>query len=61
MTPKDPFLEGTFWDKFWRPIRSRRFCSLPNLISALISVIPVRVISDFARLFLDLIPPENTL
>ena len=22
MTPKDPFLEGTFWDKFWRPIRS---------------------------------------
>ena len=23
MTPKDPFLEGTFWDKFWRPIRSR--------------------------------------
>ena len=19
MTPKDPFLEGTFWDKFWRP------------------------------------------
>ena len=23
MTPKDPFLEGTFWNKFWRPIRSR--------------------------------------
>ena len=23
MTPKDPFLKGTFWDKFWRPIRSR--------------------------------------
>ena len=23
MTPKDPFLEVTFWDKFWRPIRSR--------------------------------------
>ena len=22
MTPKDPFLEGTFWNKFWRPIRS---------------------------------------
>ena len=21
MTPKDPFLEGTFWDKFWRPIQ----------------------------------------
>ena len=23
MTPKNPFLEGTFWDKFWRPIRFR--------------------------------------
>ena len=23
MTPKNPFLEGTFWEKFWRPIRSR--------------------------------------
>ena len=22
MTRKDPFLEGTVWDKFWRPIRS---------------------------------------
>ena len=20
MTPKEPFLEGTFWDKFWRPL-----------------------------------------
>ena len=27
MTPKDPFLEGTFWDKFWRPLRS--LCLLP--------------------------------
>ena len=27
MTPKDPFLEGTFWDKFWRPIRSRALLS----------------------------------
>ena len=31
MTPKDPSLEGTFWDKFWRPIRSGRFCSLPSM------------------------------
>ena len=30
MTPKDPFLEGTFWDKFWRPIRSRALLSTPE-------------------------------
>ena len=29
MTPKDPFLEGTFWDKFWRPIRSRALLFTP--------------------------------
>ena len=31
MTPKDPFLEGTFWDKFWRPIRSRALLFTPDL------------------------------
>ena len=30
MTPKDPFLEGTFWDKFWRPIRSRALLFTPD-------------------------------
>ena len=30
MTPKDPFLEGTFWDKFWRPIRSRALFFTPE-------------------------------
>ena len=30
MTPKDPFLEGTFWDKFWRPIRSRALLFIPE-------------------------------
>ena len=30
MTPEVPFLEGTFWDKFWRPLRSRRFCLIPT-------------------------------
>ena len=30
MTPKDPFLEGTFWDKFWRPIRSRALLFTPE-------------------------------
>ena len=31
MTPKDPFLEGTFWDKFWRPIRSRALLFTPEV------------------------------
>ena len=30
MTPKDPFLEGTSWDKFWRPIRSRALLFTPE-------------------------------
>ena len=30
MTPKDLFLEGTFWDKFWRPIRSRALWFTPE-------------------------------
>ena len=30
MTPKDPFLEGTFWDKFWWPIRSRALLFTPD-------------------------------
>ena len=30
MTPKDPFLEGTLWDKFWRPIRSRALLFTPD-------------------------------
>ena len=30
MTPKDPFLQGTFWDKFWRPIRSRALLFTPD-------------------------------
>ena len=30
MTHKDPFLEGTFWDKFWRPIRSRALLFTPD-------------------------------
>ena len=33
MTRKDPFLEGTFWDKFWRPIRSRALLFTPELSS----------------------------
>ena len=32
MTPKDPFLEGTFWDKFWRPIRSRALLFTPDYL-----------------------------
>ena len=30
MTPQDSFLEGTFWDKFWRPIRSRALLFTPE-------------------------------
>ena len=30
MTPKDPFLEETFWDKFGRPIRSRALLFTPE-------------------------------
>ena len=30
MTPTNPFLEGTFWDKFWRPIRSRALLFTPE-------------------------------
>ena len=30
MTPKDLFLEGTFWDKIWRPIRSRALLFTPE-------------------------------
>ena len=30
MTPKDPFLEGTFWDECWRPIRSRALLFTPE-------------------------------
>ena len=30
MTLKDPFLEGTFWDKFSRPIRSRALLFTPE-------------------------------
>ena len=30
MTPKDHLLEGTFWDKFWRPIRSRALLFTPD-------------------------------
>ena len=31
MTPKDPFLQGTFWDKLWRPIRSRALLFTPEI------------------------------
>ena len=30
MTPKDPFLEVNFWDKFWWPIRSRALLFTPE-------------------------------
>ena len=30
MTRKDPYLEGTFWDKFWRPIRSWALLFAPD-------------------------------
>ena len=30
MTPKDPFLEGTFWDISWRPIRSQALLFTPE-------------------------------
>ena len=30
MTPKDPFLEGTFWEKSRRPIRSRALLFTPE-------------------------------
>ena len=33
MTPKDPFLAGTLWDKFWRPIRSRALLFTPDIKS----------------------------
>ena len=33
MTPKNPFLEGTFWDKFSRPIRSRALLFTPERIA----------------------------
>ena len=33
MTPKDPFLEGTFWDEFWRPIRSRALLFTPEFLN----------------------------
>ena len=36
MTPKDPFSEGTFWDKFWRPIRSRALLFTPENPGALL-------------------------
>ena len=32
MTPKDLFLEGTFWAKFWRPIRSRALLFTPECV-----------------------------
>ena len=36
MTPKNPFLVGTFWEKFWRPIRSRALLFTPEIISSLL-------------------------
>ena len=48
MTPKDHFLEGTFWDKFWRPIRYRALLFTPEISS---EIFP----SDFCRsLFLKI-------
>ena len=33
MILKDAFVEGTFWDKFWRPIRSRALLFTPEFSS----------------------------
>ena len=43
MTPKDPFLEGTFWEKFWRPLRSRVLLFTPERAR-------LKVVSAFERL-----------
>ena len=37
MTPKAPFLEGTFWDKFWRPICSRALLFTPDRLTRLLT------------------------
>ena len=42
MTPKDPFLEGTFWEKFWRPIRSRALLFTPEIRLEIVSLCTVR-------------------
>ena len=46
MTPKDPFLEVTFWGKFWRPIRSRALLFTPEKrmdeLHGLLSIFPLR-------------------
>ena len=47
MTRKDPFLEGTFWDKFWRPIRSRALLFTPDVAKP-------RLITKFLSLSLSL-------
>ena len=60
MTPKDPFLERTFWDKFWRPIRSRALLFTPELqngfqiISSIISCVVAKHImwtSDYIIIY----------
>ena len=35
--PKDPFLEGTFWDKSSRPIRSRALLFTPDIWASVMS------------------------
>ena len=67
MTPKDPLLEGTFWDKFWRPIRSWALLFTPETgvggtAAEKIDVFEAYVPSSLARvgeldLFTKLEPP----
>ena len=38
MTSKDPFLEGTFWDKSWRPTRCRALLFTPERCGDLFAI-----------------------
>ena len=61
MTPKDPFLEGTFWDKFWRPIRSRALLFTPELPWNFITVLsaPLKIYHRHFPHFCS--PPKNSV
>ena len=51
MSPKDPFFEGTFWDKFWRPIRSRALLFTPaSSRTQLQEIIPQETLKNFLQL-----------
>ena len=58
MTPKDPFLEGTFWDKFWRPIRSRALLFTPEVWKTQ-KRIRKTIRNAFEKYLAPLRPPKN--